>query len=68
MVNQGAVIVTTGQQVALEVAKRGITMFDKLKVPVVGMIHNMSSIRCTQCSQQTTIFGDRALQFSKDNS
>ena len=68
MVHVGAVIVSTGQQVALEVTKRGLTMFNKLKVPVVGMVHNMSSIECTNCLQQTTIFGDTVIQFSNDNS
>lgn len=52
----GAVIVTTPQQVALGVAKKGLRMFEQVKVPVVGIIENMSGFTCAHCGKETAIF------------
>jgi ATP-binding protein involved in chromosome partitioning len=52
----GAVIVTTPQQVALEVAKRGVKMFAQVNVPVLGIIENMSGFTCPECGHMTRIF------------
>jgi ATP-binding protein involved in chromosome partitioning len=52
----GAVIVTTPQDVALTDAKKGINMFRKVEVPVLGVIENMSYFQCPHCSGRTEIF------------
>lgn len=53
-----AVIVTTPQDIALSDAKRAIMMFEKVRVPVLGVIENMSFHSCTQCGHQEAIFGE----------
>jgi ATP-binding protein involved in chromosome partitioning len=52
----GAVIVTTPQDVALTDAKKGINMFRKVEVPVLGVIENMSYFQCPHCNGRTEIF------------
>lgn len=52
----GAVIVTTPQQVALGVARKGLRMFEQVNVPIIGIIENMSGFRCGQCGHETAIF------------
>ncbi len=54
----GAVIVTTPQDIALADAKKGIEMFRKVNIPVLGMIENMSMHICSQCGHAEHIFGD----------
>ncbi len=53
----GAVIVSTPQDVALEVASKAILMFEKLKVPILGIVENMSYYSCSHCGQRDDIFG-----------
>jgi ATP-binding protein involved in chromosome partitioning len=53
----GAVIVSTPQDVALIDARRGIRMFEKVNVPVLGLIENMSYFCCPNCDHRTEIFG-----------
>ena len=53
----GAVIVTTPQDVALLDARKGIEMFNKVGVPILGIVENMSIHVCTQCGHQEAIFG-----------
>ena len=53
----GAVIVSTPQDVALIDAKRGVKMFEKVNVPVLGIIENMSFFCCPKCGERTEIFG-----------
>jgi len=53
----GAVIVTTPPKVALEDVRRGVEMFRTVKVPVLGVIENMSSYVCSKCGTETSIFG-----------
>ncbi|KAF3981840.1 MAG: iron-sulfur cluster carrier protein ApbC [Methylococcales symbiont of Hymedesmia sp. n. MRB-2018] len=52
-----AVIVTTPQDVALIDAQRGLGMFDKVNVPVLGIIENMSIHICNKCGYEEAIFG-----------
>ncbi|MDD5435386.1 MAG: iron-sulfur cluster carrier protein ApbC [Nitrospira sp.] len=52
----GAVIVTTPQDVALLDVVRGISMFKKLNVPILGIVENMSYFLCPHCSERTEIF------------
>ena len=53
----GAVIVSTPQDLALIDARRGISMFEKVNVPVLGVVENMSYFLCPQCGTRSDIFG-----------
>ena len=53
----GAVIVSTPQDLALIDARRGIAMFQKVNIPLLGLIENMSSFCCPACNRLTPIFG-----------
>jgi ATP-binding protein involved in chromosome partitioning len=53
----GAVIVSTPQDLALIDARRGIAMFEKVNIPLLGLIENMSSFCCPTCNHVTPIFG-----------
>jgi ATP-binding protein involved in chromosome partitioning len=53
----GAVIVSTPQDIALIDTRRGIAMFRKVNVPLLGMIENMSSFCCPDCGHVSPIFG-----------
>ena len=53
----GAIIVTTPQDIALLDAKKGLKMFEKVAVPVLGIIENMSTHICSQCGHEEHIFG-----------
>ena len=52
----GAVIVSTPQDIALLDARKGINMFQKVEVPVLGIIENMSYFSCPHCGERTDIF------------
>ncbi len=54
----GAVVVTTPQDVALADAKKGIEMFEKVHIPVLGLIENMSLHICSNCGHAEHIFGE----------
>lgn len=54
----GAVIVTTPQDLALADARRGLRMFQKVDVPVLGIVENMSTHVCSQCGHVEAIFGE----------
>jgi ATP-binding protein involved in chromosome partitioning len=53
----GAVIVSTPQDIALLDARRGVKMFEKTRVPVLGLVENMSFFCCPNCGHRTEIFG-----------
>lgn len=53
-----AVIVTTPQDLALADAKKAIAMFEKVKIPVMGIIENMATHICSECGHQEAIFGE----------
>jgi ATP-binding protein involved in chromosome partitioning len=53
----GAVIVTTPQDIALADARKGLKMFEKVSVPVLGIVENMSVHVCSQCGHREHIFG-----------
>ena len=53
----GAVIVSTPQDIALIDARRGVKMFEKTRVPVLGLVENMSFFNCPNCGHTTHIFG-----------
>ncbi len=54
----GAVIVTTPQDIALLDARKGLNMFRKVNIAVLGIVENMSTHRCSQCGHEEPIFGD----------
>ena len=54
----GAVIVTTPQDIALLDAKKGIKMFEKVGVPILGIVENMAVHICSQCGHSEHIFGE----------
>ena len=53
----GAVIVTTPQDIALLDARKGLKMFEKVEVPVLGIVENMSTHICSECGHEEHIFG-----------
>ncbi len=53
----GAVIVSTPQDVALADARRGVKMFEQTRVPVLGLVENMSFFCCPNCGHRAEIFG-----------
>jgi ATP-binding protein involved in chromosome partitioning len=60
----GAVVVTTPQQVALGVARKGLQMFQGVKVPILGVVENMSGHVCAKCGHHEDVFmsgGGKAL-------
>ena len=62
----GAVTVTTPQEVALHDVRKGMMMFQKVNVPILGIIENMSYFLCGHCGERTEIFsyggGERAAE------
>lgn len=53
----GTVIVSTPQDIALKDAVKGTAMFEKIGVPILGMVQNMSVFTCPHCARETHIFG-----------
>jgi ATP-binding protein involved in chromosome partitioning len=54
----GAIIVTTPQDIALIDAKKGLRMFEKVSVPILGLVENMAIHVCSQCGHAEHIFGE----------
>src|SRR4026207_2494245 len=54
----GILIVTTPQEVAMNVAVKSIGMFNKLNIPIIGVIENMSYLKCPNCDDKIHIFGE----------
>ncbi|HEX6614496.1 MAG TPA: iron-sulfur cluster carrier protein ApbC [Rhodanobacteraceae bacterium] len=54
----GAVIVTTPQDIALMDAKKGLKMFEKVEVPVLGIVENMATHVCSNCGHEEHVFGE----------
>jgi len=59
---KGAVIVSTPQDLALIDARRGIAMFNRVNVPVLGVVENMSYFVCPKCGERSDIFGHGGAQ------
>lgn len=58
----GAVVVSTPQDVALNIAEKAIFMFRKLNTPVLGLVENMSGYTCSSCGNHEDIFGEGGAQ------
>ncbi len=54
----GAIVVTTPQEIALLDARKGFKMFEKVEVPVLGIVENMSTHICSKCGEVEAIFGE----------
>src|ERR1700730_17186310 len=52
----GAVVVTTPSEVSLEDARKAIHMFQQVRVPILGMVENMSYLQCPHCSERIDVF------------
>jgi ATP-binding protein involved in chromosome partitioning len=65
----GAVIVTTPQDIALLDAKKGVAMFEKVGVPILGLVENMAVHVCEKCGHVEHIFGsDGGKKYAADKS
>jgi ATP-binding protein involved in chromosome partitioning len=53
----GAIVVTTPQQVSLSDSRRAVRMYQKLNIPTLGLVENMSFYECTNCHHEAQIFG-----------
>lgn len=62
----GAVIITTPQDIALLDARKGLKMFQKVNVPVLGVVENMSTHICSNCGHEERIFGEGGGQRMSD--
>ena len=62
----GAVIVTTPQDISLLDARKALKMFEKVNVPVMGVIENMSTHICSECGHEEHIFGSGGGQSMAD--
>ncbi|CAL1376309.1 unnamed protein product [Linum trigynum] len=63
----GAVIISTPQDVALLDARRGVKMFSKVEVPILGFIENMSCFKCPHCGEPSYIFGKGGTRKTADS-
>ncbi len=64
----GAVIVTTPQDIALIDAQKGLAMFEKVNIPILGIVENMSIHICSKCNHAEEIFGHGGGKHMADNS
>lgn len=62
----GAILVSTPQPVALSDAVKGLKMFQKVNVPILGMIENMSTFICDQCKKEHDIFGKGGVKIASE--
>jgi ATP-binding protein involved in chromosome partitioning len=63
---KGAIIVSTPQDLSLIDARRGLAMFKKVNVPVLGIVENMSYFQCPHCGAQSDIFGHGGAQLEAE--
>lgn len=64
----GAIIVTTPQQVAVDIARKGLLMFKHVGVPILGVVETMSGFGCSSCGTVSSIFGEGgAARLSKED-
>ena len=65
----GAIVVTTPQQVAVNIARKGLLMFKHVGVPILGLLETMSGFACSSCGTTSSIFGEGgASRLSKEDS
>jgi ATP-binding protein involved in chromosome partitioning len=65
----GAIVVTTPQQVAVNIARKGLLMFKHVGVPILGLVETMSGFACSSCGTSSSIFGEGgARRLSREDS
>lgn len=62
----GALLVSTPQAAALDVTRRGAEMYKTLKIPLIGLVENMSHATCNNCGHQVDIFERHTEKFLKE--
>jgi ATP-binding protein involved in chromosome partitioning len=62
----GVVLVSTPQTAALNVTKRAVDMYQTLKVPIVGIVENMSYVVCEKCKHENVLYNNAIEKFSRD--
>ncbi|XP_043275415.1 iron-sulfur protein NUBPL [Venturia canescens] len=62
----GVLLVTTPQKAATEVARRGAKMFQKLNIPIAGIVENMTSVSCPKCNHSVPLFGGGAASLADE--
>lgn len=64
----GAIVITTPQTVAIDIAKKGLLMFKHVGVPILGVLETMSGFGCSECGHVTSIFGEGGAKRLADES
>lgn len=62
----GVILVSTPQTSALQTTKRGADMYRTLKVPIIGIVENMSYVICEECKHPNVLYDNAIEQFSKE--
>lgn len=62
----GVILVSTPQNAALQTTKRGADMYRTLKVPIIGIVENMSYVICEDCGHQNVLYNNAIDTFSKE--
>ncbi|XP_018323391.1 iron-sulfur protein NUBPL isoform X2 [Agrilus planipennis] len=62
----GVILITTPQTASIQVTKRGASMFQKLNIPIIGIVENMSYVKCTSCLEKIKLFGTGTSKLSED--
>jgi ATP-binding protein involved in chromosome partitioning len=62
----GVILVSTPQTAALNVTKRGADMYRTLKVPIIGIVENMSYVICESCGTRNVLYNNEIEEFSKE--
>jgi len=62
----GVILVSTPQTAALQTTKRGADMYKTLKVPIIGIVENMSYVICEECNHQNVLYNNEIDEFSKE--
>lgn len=62
----GTILISTPQKAALNVTKRGAEMYQTLKIPLIGLVENMSHVVCTNCKQNIQIYPNSTETLAKD--
>lgn len=62
----GVILVSTPQTAALQTTKRGADMYRSLKVPIIGIVENMSYVICEECGHQNVLYNNAIDGFSKE--
>lgn len=59
-------MVTTPQEASLQVTRRGISLFKKLNIPIIGLVENMSCVICPQCSTEVSLSNNRTSKLAEE--